>query len=82
MESFCCMTGPFSLQGPQLSGVLLSNDISEDDRRYWTNELCWGMGLWRGGGPRCDKPSFPGFPGRAAPSEKQTQLFSLNGLRF
>lgn len=37
-------------QGPQLSGILLSNDISEDDRRYWTNELYWGMGLWRGGG--------------------------------
>ncbi len=37
-------------QGPQLSGKLLSNDISEDDHRYWTNELYWGMGLWRGGG--------------------------------
>ena len=37
-------------RGPQLSGKLLSNDISEDDRRYWTNELYWGMGLWRGGG--------------------------------
>lgn len=44
MESFCCMTGPF---GPQLGGKLLSNDISEDDRRYWTNELYRGMGLWR-----------------------------------
>lgn len=41
-------------------------------------------GAWASGeeGARCDKPSFPGFPGRAAPSEKQTQLFSLNGLRF
>lgn len=37
-------------QGPQLSGKLLSNDISEDDHRYWTNELYWGMGLGRGGG--------------------------------
>lgn len=37
-------------RGPQLSGKLLSNDISEDDHRYWTNELYWGMGLWRGGG--------------------------------
>lgn len=35
--------------GPRLSGKLLSNDISEDDQRYWTNELYWGMGLQRGG---------------------------------
>lgn len=37
-------------RGSQRSGKLLSNDISEDDHRYWTNELYWAMGLRREGG--------------------------------
>lgn len=83
MESLLLHDWAIQPQGPQLSGKLLSNDISEDDRRYCTNELYWGMGLWRGGraGVRCDKPGFLGFPGRAAPSQRQTQLFSLCSLR-
>lgn len=50
MESLLLHDWAIQPQGPQLSGKLLSNDISEDDRRYCTNELYWGMGLWRGGG--------------------------------
>lgn len=52
-------------QGPQPSGILLSNDISEDDRRYWTNELYWGMGLWRRGGP-----GVTSHPFQASPAER------------
>lgn len=81
MESLLLHDWAIQPQGPQLSGKLLSNDISEDDRRYCTNELYWGMGLWRRGGSGVTSLAFQASLGRAAPSQRQTQLFSLCSLR-
>lgn len=69
-------------RGPQHSGKLLWDDMSEDDHRYWTNELYWGMGLQRGrqGGGGSGVTSLPfkaSQAGRPPVTEENTIVSSL-----
>lgn len=71
MESFCCMTGPFS---PGVHSSVGSFCPTTSLKMIIGIGLMSFTGAWVSGeeeegrgGVRCDKPGLLGFPGRTAP---------------
>lgn len=66
MESFCCMTGPFS---PGVHSTVGSFCPTTSLKMIIGIGLMSFTGAWVSGeeGVRCDKLGLLGFPGRAAP---------------